>query len=381
VDRTEPDQRLLKTIRLDEERIHKLLDGLDATSGAAPQERRSSRYKYRVKTLVVYMQQPGFAAPIPYLVIGRNISANGLAFLHGGYVHTQTRCVVQLATSYGTWDDVPATVVRCRYLEANVHEVAVCFDHPINPAAYCAEAVDNRVLLVDDDPSIARLTTFHLQQLNAQVDYAENGKVALERVARHVYDLILIDMDMPVMNGFTAVQEMRRRGYSGRIVAATGLTEPGAQERCLAAGCDEYIPKPYARADLAVLLESLRQEPLLSTFRDDASMKDLVQTFVAELPVRVRAIEACVVQQDLKRLQHLTRCLKGEGSGYGFDVITEAAGKLETAIIAGTQLPSIQNEINALVKLCMQARSAAQTPQPRGNQPGATAAPDAHKTP
>jgi CheY-like chemotaxis protein len=198
------------------------------------------------------------------------------------------------------------------------------------------------------------------------------GVVGSTGVARHVYDLILIDMDMPVMNGFTAVQEMRRRGYSGRIVAATGLTEPGAQERCLAAGCDEYIPKPYARADLAVLLESLRQEPLLSTFRDDASMKDLVQTFVAELPVRVRAVEECVVQQDLKRLQHLARCLKGEGSGYGFDVITEAAGKLETAIIAGTQLTAIQNEINALVKLCMQACSAAQTPRPRDDQPGPT---------
>jgi len=97
------------------------------------------------------------------------------------------------------------------------------------------------------------------------------------------------------------------------------------------------------------------------------------------LPVRVRAVEECVVQQDLKRLQHLARCLKGEGSSYGFDVITEAAGKLETAIIAGSQLTAIQNEINALVKLCMQARSAAQTPQPRDNQPGATPTPEPNK--
>lgn len=351
-------QRLVKTIRLDDERIGKLLDSLEVNSGVPPDCRRGARYRYRVKTLVVHMQQPGFAAPVPYLVVGRNISSQGLAFLHGGYVHTNTRCLVQLITSYGTWNDVASTVLRCRYIEGNVHEVVLKFDEEINPAVYCSEAVESRVLLVDDDQSMARLTTFHLRQLNAHVEYVPNGEQALEKISKDAYDVVLLDMEMPGVSGFDVAKELRIRGYSGIVVATTGLTQPGDAERCIAAGCDKYLPKPYTRNDLSVMLESLRQEPLFSTFHDHPEMKELVRTFVGELPVRLRALEEAVIKQDIAKLQFICRGLKGEGTGYGFEIISEAAAKVETSLLAGQALSLLHKDVNNLIKLCMQARAA-----------------------
>ncbi len=363
MDAQEPSRQLVRTIRLDDERVAKLLDSLDAGSPPSGTERRQPRFRYRVKTLVVHMNQPGFAAPVSYLVVGRNISDKGLAFLHGGYVHVSTRCLVQLVTSYGTWNEMAATVVRCRYVEGKVHEVAVQFDEEINPAVFCSEAVENRVLLVDDDVAVARLGTLYLQQLNAKVTVAENGEQALEQLQKAVFDLILMDMEMPGKDGFETVREMRSRGFTGMIAAATGLTQPGDREKCLAAGCDRYVPKPYTRDDLALLLESLRQEPLYSTYHDDPAMKELVGVFVAELPAKLRAIEEALVRRDVLRLQYLCRGVKSEGAGYGFAPITEAATKIESELVRGVGLVDLQKEINTLVRLCMQARAAVRAPR------------------
>lgn len=351
-------QRLVKTIRLDDERVGKLLDGLEANAGTPPDCRRGARYRYRIKTLVVHMQQPGFATPVSYLVVGRNISTQGLAFLHGGYVHTNTRCLVQLITSYGTWNDVSCTVVRCRYIEGNIHEVVVKFDEMVNPAVYCAEAVESRVLLVDDNPVISKLATFYLRELNAHADCVQSGEEALEKIEKEAYDVVLLDIEMPGLSGFDVAKELRQRGYSGIIVAATGLTGPGDAERCIAVGCDKYLPKPYTRNDLSALLGSLRQEPLFSTFHDHPEMKGLVRMFVGELPVRLRALEEAVIKQDIAKLQYLCRCLKGEGTGYGFEIISEAAAKVETSLLAGQALSMLHKDVNALIKLCMQARAA-----------------------
>jgi CheY-like chemotaxis protein len=277
VEKAATQERIVRTIRLDDERITLMLDTLDGAEERATGERRATRYRYRIKALVVHMQQPGFSTPVPYLVPSRNIGAGELAFLHGGFVHPGTRCMIQLITSYGTWTNAVGTVRQCRYVEGNVHEVTAHFDEEIDPAVYCAGAVKTRVLVVEDDPSIARIATYHLEQLNAVVDHAENGQIAVDKATKTAYDLILMDIDMPVMNGIEAVQKLRAQGYSGTIAAATGMTEDGDREQCLKAGCDRYLPKPFARSDLASLLESLREEPLFSSFHDDPGMRSLIQ--------------------------------------------------------------------------------------------------------
>ena len=354
---------------MEDEQIVKLLDTLDAQSPPTSSERRTIRYPYRVKALLVHMQQPGSTITVPYLVPTRNISENGLSFLHGGFVHLGTRCMAQLITTYGTWDDVTGTVVYARYIEGNIHEVGLNFDRQVDPSIYCTAAVNTRVLLAEDDPGTVRLAKFHLEQLNAQVDTAENGQVAIDKATQSAYDIILMDMEMPVVNGFEAVKRLRTNGYTGTIIAATALTQPGDKERCIEAGCDRYIAKPYKRTELDMLLQSLREEPLFSTLYNDPSMVEMINAFVNDLSSKARDIEHALADNDTQRLETLARCLKGEGSGYGFDVITDAAAQVESSLIRGVPLEQLKSEVKSLAKLCTQARAPSESSgkAPRGN--------------
>lgn len=360
VDSAKTTQRSIRTIRLNDEEIAKLLDQLDE-GGAVTKERRLARYPYRVKALVVHMQQPGSSIVVPYLVATRNISEGGLAFLHGGFVHPGTRCMAQLITTYGTWDDMPGEVIDCRYQQGNVHEVVMKFEREVDPSVYSAKAIHSRVLLAEDDPATARLAIFHLKQLNADVDHVENGQLAVDKAGEQAYDLILMDMEMPVLDGFGAARTLRDRGYSGTIVAATALTQPEDQQRCIEAGCDRYIPKPYQRDQLSELLVSIRAEPLFSSFYNDPSMVDIINDFVEELSSKVRTLEEAVANGDLTGAQKLLRTLKGEGSGYGFDVITDAAAEAESILLGGSSLADATDSIQALTQLCMQARASGKT--------------------
>lgn len=349
-------KNLIRTIRLEEDRMGKVLAHLDESSAGHTGKRARPRYGYRVKGLVVHMQQPGSAEAVPFQVPSRDISSTGLSFLHGGFVHTGTRCRIQLITMHGTWADLEATVVRCQYAEAGVHEIGVKFDREIDPSAYCSSAIRTRILLVDDDVLLQRLGKIYLEQLNADVSVVGNGKEALDAVKNKVFDLIVMDIEMPVMNGFEALAELRKNGYTGTVAAATGLSAPEDRMKCLAAGFDHYVPKPYKRDDLASLIESLREEPLFSSFESDPSMADVINSFVAELPVAARKIEEATSKGDLAALQQQMRTMKGQAGGHGFGPISEIAAQLECALLAQATLNDLLADLKKLMKLCSQVR-------------------------
>jgi HPt (histidine-containing phosphotransfer) domain-containing protein len=176
------------------------------------------------------------------------------------------------------------------------------------------------------------------------------------------------------MDGLTATRELRKRGYTGRIVATTARTQPSDRQACLDAGCDDYIPKPHTRASLAQVLDTVHQELLFSTLARDPDMIDLVNTFVATLPARIRAMEEALAHDDLAKLEFHTRALKGEGAGYGFEILTQTAGGIEAALICKSPFDQIRTQVNDLVKLCLQVRSSA-------HLAGLTQNPDAQAAP
>jgi PAS domain S-box-containing protein len=115
-----------------------------------------------------------------------------------------------------------------------------------------------RLLLVEDGPDNQRLIAFLLRKAGAEVDVAENGQVAVERVlgcfedGKTVggFDVILMDIQMPVMDGYEATKRIRQAGYRGPILALTAHAMKEDQQRCLEAGCDAYLSKPIDRATL-----------------------------------------------------------------------------------------------------------------------------------
>lgn len=100
------------------------------------------------------------------------------------------------------------------------------------------------ILHVDDDRLIRRFVRLRLEKAGYRVEEAENGADGLERIARLIPDLVLMDIDMPVLDGYEAVQTLRAQGYDGLIAALSGGGRIGDLHRALLAGCDDFIPKP-----------------------------------------------------------------------------------------------------------------------------------------
>jgi signal transduction histidine kinase/ActR/RegA family two-component response regulator/predicted hydrocarbon binding protein len=140
-------------------------------------------------------------------------------------------------------------------------------DHPSQAAQPSSEALieeiklNCRILLAEDGPDNRRLIAFILHKAGAQVTLAENGQQALELALQaqqenRPFDVILMDMQMPIMDGYQATISLRNAGYSRSIVALTAQAMLGDYKRCINAGCDGYITKPINRGQLLKSLQT-----------------------------------------------------------------------------------------------------------------------------
>ena len=107
-----------------------------------------------------------------------------------------------------------------------------------------------KILLVDDGETNRKLISLFLTRSGATVELAENGALALHAAEQSQFDVILMDMQMPVMDGYTATVRLRENGFSGPIIALTAHAMKGDREKCEAAGCSGYLAKPVNMDEL-----------------------------------------------------------------------------------------------------------------------------------
>ncbi|QYF92162.1 response regulator [Massilia sp. PAMC28688] len=218
------------------------------------------------------------------------------------------------------------------------------------------------ILAVDDNPVNLQVVSHMLERLGAQVDVAENGRIAVHMFLARQYSLILMDCQMPELDGYQAVGEIRHlegamqatAGGQGRIpvIALTAHALAGEREKCLEAGMDDFLTKPLRAAELRdKLLAWLRpgvavtapvdapapaQDPVAEArAMFGAKFPKFAQLFLADAPRRVAVLTQAVGRHDAGQVSELAHALAGSAAAMGALALSEQCRALELAARAG----------------------------------------------
>ena len=253
-------------------------------------------------------------------------------------------------------------------------------DNNVNDAATW-QFPDSRVLVVDDGAENRELVKLLLEEAGATVDEAENGQVGVDKAVTGNYDAILMDVQMPVMDGFTATGKIREAGLKTSIIALTANAMKGFEQKCLDNGYSSYLTKPI---DVDIFMNKMAEllngriiqkaivDPALSseidrdktekTLTADESpihsklpgnndkFQKLISRFISRIHEQLEAMEQAWQNEDFQEVASLAHWLKGAGGTVGFDVFTEPAKKLEEFAKNG-QKTEVEHYIKTLASL------------------------------
>lgn len=192
---------------------------------------------------------------------------------------------------------------------------------------------DTRVLVVEDDATSRQVTALVLSGLGCEVDTAENGAVALERIEAKDYHLVLMDCEMPVMDGFAATAAIREHEGERHlpVIAVTALSGREERQRCFAAGMDDYLGKPVSERALTAALLRWRLRPVSALDApetlDRSTLERLHATAQATSPAMLEQILAAFVDDSQQRIEAMRTSIKRRD----FDVLRRAAHELKGA--------------------------------------------------
>ena len=251
-----------------------------------------------------------------------------------------------------------------------------------------ARCLDRRRLLVCEDGRTNRdLLGIMLEEAGAEVVFAENGELGVSayltaRREGRPFDLVLMDMQMPVLNGYEATRELRSLGCGQPIVALTAFAMRGDRDTCLQAGCSGYVTKPIDAAELfRTLLRQLQQSPaiaaidasgdtaagepasdapLVSTLPSDLPSRDrLLDQFAAELTDLIDRLQTATAAGDLAEVARVAHAIQGTGGTVGFDAFTRPAGQLERLALDAGSADAIGQRTGELVALSQRVTATA----------------------
>jgi CheY-like chemotaxis protein/HPt (histidine-containing phosphotransfer) domain-containing protein len=232
-----------------------------------------------------------------------------------------------------------------------------------------------RVLLAEDGEDNRRLIAHLLKRVGVDLTWVENGARAIDEYQRALaagvpFDLLLMDMQMPVLDGYSAVRRLRALGARTPIMALTANAMNSDRQRCLDAGCDEFCAKPidfeqfFAAIDRCLgKLRTPTPAPLPSPKPaervevKDESFAQLVELFVRELGEDVEALRKLFASGQLEELKRLAHQLKGSCGSYGFPELSRHAAELERCVKEGAEKPALAAALAAFEKGCAEARS------------------------
>jgi CheY-like chemotaxis protein len=224
-----------------------------------------------------------------------------------------------------------------------------------------AERLPLRIILAEDNVVNQKVALKMLDRMGYRADVAANGLEVLQALQRQPYDVVLLDVQMPEMDGFEAARHIREDGWAGyrpRVIGITALAMEGDRERCLAAGMDDYITKPLRPEELQRALErcapagppSAAAEPttpsvdpqvianlrMLQEPGEPDFVTELIDHLLRDMPGRLEALADSVRRADPRGVERIAHSLKSSCANLGAMVLSRLCAALELRAANGT---------------------------------------------
>ena len=205
------------------------------------------------------------------------------------------------------------------------------------------QAVEGSVLLAEDNIDNQRLVSIYLKKVGADITLANNGKEAFEHASQKDFDLILMDIQMPILNGLDATKKLRNLGYTKPIVALTANAMKEDVDDCLNAGFSDFIAKPINQRQfidciLAYLKPTESQSntdaPIVSSLlSEEPELYELINRFISQLPKKIETIKTNYAGKNWDDLRQNVHDLKGVSGNYGFNELFKTVQSMEFEIL------------------------------------------------
>ena len=206
--------------------------------------------------------------------------------------------------------------------------------------------VAGRILVAEDNPYNQALLAHHLVKTGAEVVVVDNGEAAVAQAMEGDFQLILMDMQMPILGGLDATRLLRGALYPGPIVALTAHSMISHRQEAEEAGCDGFLTKPVDWAALyRIVARYLPAHSVLTVMpeeQDGGVLGALAERFRASLPETLANLDKALVDQNLLEVAAIAHQIKGVAGGLGYPELGEMARRMEIAARAGDDVSSQQ---------------------------------------
>ncbi len=265
------------------------------------------------------------------------------------------------------------------------------------------------ILLVEDYPTNQKIALQHLSSAGYNVDLAENGKQAIEMFRNRQYDIILMDIQMPVMDGFEATRNIRnlekenrgkgQKSTSSVIIAMTAHAMEGYRERCIAEGFDDYITKPLRKGSLLSMISGWEKgnpdgpetgivagnntvndvtdtkikegtgDPvdfsrMMEDFNgDEGFLIEVIEDYISDVSLQLSAIKEGLIEGDCEKIRKEAHAIKGGALNIGAEALSAVSYELEVCGKTGhlengaLLLKKIKDELNSIEKFIKTRKS------------------------
>ncbi|WP_317616845.1 PAS domain-containing hybrid sensor histidine kinase/response regulator [Nostoc sp. PA-18-2419] len=318
------------------------------TASVIPEEvgLKSSQYNLGLSRHFLQRGEPAVDPPIGEVLIPLSCHPSGV---YGGSLSTNATDNSIAHSGY------PSGATGVKNSELRIQESEVKnYENNCNISALDSSKL--RILLTEDNLVNQKIALKQLKNLGYSADIANNGQEALEILEKIPYDLILMDCQMPILDGLEATKEIHRwqesRFASGRrpvVIAMTANAMKEDKQMCLDAGMDDYLSKPVLKEDLVVVLEhwatiilngketdltlvelSIDWERLHQLSENNPEFEiELLQIFVEDIQVRLEIIKMAIATHNFKQLAREAHQIKGASANMGITTMHLAAEKLE----------------------------------------------------